>query len=71
LKEKNEELISLLQDTQEELRRFRSRDRPNALRHNYMSSMLNSTGESLASELENSLRSEVDYPRGYSPMDRR
>ena len=30
-----------------------------------------SGGESLASELENSMRSEVDYPKGYSPMDRR
>ncbi|XP_052237343.1 trafficking kinesin-binding protein 1-like isoform X2 [Dreissena polymorpha] len=72
LKEKNEELLALLEETQEELRKFRSRERPSVVRNGFMSSSLhNSTGESLASELENSLRSEVDYPKGYSPMERR
>ena len=70
LKEKNEELQMYLDESQEEIRRLRSRDRPNAQRHQYMSSM-SVPGDSLASELESSLRSEIDYPKGYSPVDRR
>jgi hypothetical protein len=71
LKEKNEEILALLEETQEELRRFRSKERPSVMRHSFMSPMFNSTGESLASELENSMRSEVDYPKGYSSMERK
>ncbi|XP_045179167.2 trafficking kinesin-binding protein 1-like isoform X3 [Mercenaria mercenaria] len=71
LKEKNEEILALLEETQEELRRFRSKERPSVMRHSYMSPMFNTTGESLASELENSMRSEVDYPKGYSSMERK
>ncbi|XP_052812866.1 trafficking kinesin-binding protein 1-like isoform X2 [Mya arenaria] len=72
LKEKNEELLFHLEETQEELRKFRSRERPIAQRYPLMSPLLGAGGgESLASELENSMRSEVDHPKGYSPMDRR
>ena len=73
MKEKNEELREHLEETKDELYQYRNKDRPQALRHNYLSSSIHSLGggESLASELERSLGSEIDYPRGYSPMERR
>ena len=73
VKEKNEELREHLEETKDELYQYRNKDRPQALRHNYLSSSIHSLGggESLASELERSLGSEIDYPRGYSPMERR
>ena len=73
MKEKNEELQEHLEETKEELYHHRNKDRPQAVRHNYLTSSFHSLsgGESLAAELERSLGSEIDYPRGYSPMDRR
>lgn len=72
LKEKNEEILLLLQQAQEELRHLRSKEHPHAVHHiNMSTSFLSMPGDSLASELETTLRSEIDYPKGCSPENRK
>ncbi|KAL3854814.1 hypothetical protein ACJMK2_014059 [Sinanodonta woodiana] len=72
LKNKNEELLELLEENQEELRRLRSKQKPGVVRQNYMSSMLlHAPSDSLASELESSLRSEAEENGSYSTRERR
>ncbi|XP_078323513.1 trafficking kinesin-binding protein 1-like isoform X5 [Crassostrea virginica] len=72
LKDKHDELYALYEQAQEEIRDLRRKQKPGAVRHNYMSaSLLSIPSDSLASELESSLRSECDYPPGYSPAERK
>ncbi|KAK3577177.1 hypothetical protein CHS0354_037516 [Potamilus streckersoni] len=72
LKNKNEELLELLEENQEELRRLRSKQKPGVVRQSYMSSMLlHVPSDSLASELESSLRSEAEENGSYSTRERR
>ena len=56
-----DELFEMLEESQDELRAYRSRNAPKATRHLYTSAALaSSTGglDSLASELENSMHKE-------------
>ncbi|KAK3082835.1 hypothetical protein FSP39_006648 [Pinctada imbricata] len=72
LKDKHDELLHLYEEALEEIRELRRRQKPNAVKHNYMSaSLMSLPSDSLASELESSLRGDVDYPRGYSPSERK
>ncbi|XP_061165446.1 trafficking kinesin-binding protein 1-like isoform X1 [Saccostrea echinata] len=72
LKDKHDEMCAMYEQAQEEIRELRRKQKPGAVRHNYMSSsMLSLPSDSLASELESSLRSECDYPPGYSPAERK
>lgn len=72
LKDKHDELYALYEQAQEEIRELRRKQKPGAVRHNYMSaSLLSIPSDSLASELESSLRSECDYPPGFSPAERK
>lgn len=72
LKDKHDELCMLYEESQEEVRQLRRKQKPGAVRHNYMSSSLISIpSDSLASELESSLKSDMEYPKGYSPAERK
>lgn len=65
-----DELMELFEEVQDELRTLRRKHKPSASKH-YMSSTSLMRGDSLASELETSMRSEIEYPHGYSPAERR
>ncbi|CAG2222436.1 TRAK1 [Mytilus edulis] len=72
LKDKHDELVALYEDAQEEVRQVRRKQKPGAVRHNYMSSsLLSLPSDSLASELETSLKGDMEYPKGYSPTERK
>ncbi|KAJ8319826.1 hypothetical protein KUTeg_001413 [Tegillarca granosa] len=72
LKDKYDELCELLEENQEEIRQLRRKHKPQAVKHNYLtSSLLSIPSDSLASELESSYRSDVEYPPGYSPSERK
>ncbi|XP_021351763.1 trafficking kinesin-binding protein 1-like isoform X3 [Mizuhopecten yessoensis] len=71
-KDKHDEVLELLEENQEELRRLRRQHKPNVAKHSYLStSLLSIPNDSIASELESSLKSEIDYPVGYSPAERK
>ena len=62
----------MYEESVEEIRELRRQQKPHAVRHNYMSASLTSIPtDSLASELESSLKGDVDYPKGYSPAERK
>jgi hypothetical protein len=62
----------LYEDSQEEVRQLRSKQKPGSVRHNYMSSsLLSIPSDSLASELESSLKGDIEYPKGCSPAERK
>ncbi|GAB1600514.1 trafficking kinesin-binding protein 1-like isoform X2 [Argonauta hians] len=65
-----DELFELFEEVQDELRTLRRKHKPSASKH-YMSSSSLMRGDSLASELETSMRGEIEYPAGYSPAERR
>lgn len=65
-----DELMELFEEVQDELRTLRRKHKPSASKH-YMSSSSMMRGDSLASELETSMRGEIEYPQGYSPAERR
>ena len=72
LKDKHDELCMLYEDSQEEVRQLRSKQKPGSVRHNYMSSsLLSIPSDSLASELESSLKGDIEYPKGCSPAERK
>lgn len=71
-KDKHDEVLELLEENQEELRRLRRKQKPNVAKHSYLStSLLSIPNDSIASELESSLKSEIDFPMGYSPAERK
>ncbi|XP_060065606.1 trafficking kinesin-binding protein 1-like [Ylistrum balloti] len=71
-KDKHDEVLELLEENQEELRRLRRKQKPNVAKHSYLStSLLSVPSDSIASELETSLKSEIDFPLGYSPAERK
>uniref|UniRef100_A0A0L8GPM6 HAP1 N-terminal domain-containing protein n=1 Tax=Octopus bimaculoides TaxID=37653 RepID=A0A0L8GPM6_OCTBM len=65
-----DELLELFEEVQDELRTLRRKHKPSASKH-YMSTSSLMRGDSLASELESSMRGEIEYPAGYSPAERR
>ncbi|XP_036361126.1 trafficking kinesin-binding protein 1 isoform X7 [Octopus sinensis] len=65
-----DELFELFEEVQDELRTLRRKHKPSASKH-YMSTSSLMRGDSLASELESSMRGEIEYPAGYSPAERR
>ncbi|XP_071101204.1 trafficking kinesin-binding protein 1-like isoform X2 [Haliotis cracherodii] len=69
--DKYDELLEVLADAQEELKTLRGKQRPGVSRQYLSSSLLNVPSDSLASELELSLRSDLDYPKGFSPSERK
>ncbi|XP_033728097.1 trafficking kinesin-binding protein 1-like isoform X1 [Pecten maximus] len=71
-KDKHDEVLELLEENQEELRKLRRQQKPNVAKHSYLStSLLSIPNDSIASELESSLKSEIDFPIGYSPAERK
>ncbi|XP_064598414.1 trafficking kinesin-binding protein 1-like isoform X4 [Liolophura sinensis] len=70
LQDRYDELFELLEEAQDELKLLRSKDKPRAVRSHYMSTPYLPT-DSLASELQSSLKGELDFAKGLSSLDRR
>lgn len=70
-RDKYNELLALLQEVQEEAKALRSKAGPNAVRQHYGLYTPFLPEGSLALELEDSLKKDMVYPEGYSPLERR
>ena len=71
LTDKYHECLALLHETQEDMKNLQKSRKPSVARPHYgMYNPFLPEG-SLASELEDSLKKEMDYPMGYSPDERR
>ncbi|ELU00243.1 hypothetical protein CAPTEDRAFT_229053 [Capitella teleta] len=68
--EQYDEVLSLLQEAQEESKELRRKQRPAFIRHHYSSLSPYVPHSSLALELEDSFKREAEYPPGYSPEER-
>ena len=71
LTDKYHEALGLLHEAHEELKVLRSKQKPRAVRHMFGSYSPYLPSDSLASELENELMKDVQYPEGNSPEARR
>jgi hypothetical protein len=65
-----DEVLSLLQEAQEESKELRRKQRPAFIRHHYTSLSPYVPHSSLALELEDSFKRDAFYPPGYSPEER-
>lgn len=65
-----DEVLSLLQEAQDENKELRRKQRPAFIRHHYTSLSPYVPHSSLALELEDSFKREADFPPGYSPEER-
>ncbi|XP_023930896.1 trafficking kinesin-binding protein 1 [Lingula anatina] len=70
LDDKYQETLDMLHAAQEDIRLLRSKSRPRAMRQHYSAFSPYFPRDSLASELESSLKNEYQYPDGNSPSDR-
>lgn len=69
--ERYSECCNLLQEAQEEIRTLQKKQKPGVIRYHYTQMSPYVSSDSLAMELENSIRKNVDFPDGYSPDERR
>lgn len=69
--ERYSECCNLLQEAQEEIRALQKKQKPGVIRYHYTQMSPYVSSDSLAMELENSIRKNVDFPNGYSPDERR
>ena len=65
-----EEVCNLLAEAQEDIKGLRRKQKPGFIRHHYTSLSPYVPQGSLALELEDSVKKDVEFPPGYSPEER-
>ncbi|XP_064646093.1 trafficking kinesin-binding protein 1-like isoform X3 [Lineus longissimus] len=70
LQDKCNEYVELLSSANEEIKTLRTKNRPKAMRYQYGGSPF-LPSDSLASELEDTFKKDLDFPAGYSPRERK
>lgn len=71
LQDRYDQLFEMLEEAQDELKMLRRKQKPGAVKRHYMSSSAYLPTDSLASELENSIHGDSDYPEGFAPADKK